>query len=78
MHQIGIGLALLRQDLRIQRCLGWKMLEQQSFRDGGGCGDALGRRAGEAVTGKATLGGAENKLPPQVTGHAQGGVHFCE
>jgi hypothetical protein len=48
------------------------MLEQQALRNGGRRRDALGRGSGKAVAGKATLGGAQDQLPPQVTGHAQG------
>ena len=73
VREIRIGLALLREDFGIERGLGREVLEQQPFRNGGGRRDALGRGAGKAVAGKASLGGAQDQLPPQVTGHAQGG-----
>jgi hypothetical protein len=72
VREIRIGLALLCQDFGIERGLGGEVLEQQPFRNGRGRRHALGRGAGKAVTGKASLGGAQNQLPPQVTGHAQG------
>ena len=72
MREIRIGLALLGEDLGVQRGLGGEVLEQQPFRNGRGRRHALGRGAGKAVTGEAPLGGAQDQLPPQVTGHAQG------
>src|SRR6516162_8776132 len=72
MRKLRIGLAFLGQDLRIERSLGGKVLEQQGFRNGGGRRHALGRGAGKAVSGEATLGGTQDQLPPEVAGHAQG------
>src|SRR5665213_4296843 len=75
--QIRIGLALLGQDLGIQRRFGREVLEQQAFRDRGGRRDALGRGSRKTMTGKATPRRAQDQLPPQVAGHAKG-VHARE
>src|SRR5579885_2567508 len=48
------------------------MLEQQPFGNGSGGRHALGRGAGKAMAGKATLGGAQYQLTPQITRHAEG------
>src|SRR5690348_5209941 len=73
MRQLRIGLAFLGQDLRIERGLGGEVLEQQRLRNGGGGCHALGRGAGKAIAGKASLGCAKDQLPAQVTCHAQTG-----
>ncbi len=72
MCKIRIGLTLFREDLGIECSLGGEVLEQQAFRNGRSGRHALGRGAGKAVTGKASLRGAQDQLPPQITGHAQG------
>src|ERR1700760_1332923 len=48
------------------------MLEQHPFGKGSGGRHALGRGAGKAMAGKATLGGAQYQLSPQITCHAEG------
>src|ERR1700758_2387918 len=71
MRKLRIALALLGQNPRVERCLRRKMLEQQRFRNGGSRRHALGRSAGKAMSGEATLGGTQDELPPEVAGHAQ-------
>ena len=70
MREIRIGLAFLGEDFGIERGLGREVLEQQPFRNGGGGRHALGRGAGKAIAGEAPLGGAQDQLTPQITGHA--------
>jgi hypothetical protein len=48
------------------------MLEQQPFGNRGRSRHALGRGAGKAMAGEATLGRAQDQLAPQITGHAEG------
>ena len=57
--QLRIGLALFGEDFSIKRRFGREMLEQQPFGNRGRRRDALGRGAGKAVTGKATLRGTQ-------------------
>src|SRR5882757_619266 len=71
MGKIRISLAFLGKYFGVQRGLGGEVLEQQPFRNGGRGRDALGRGAGKAVAGKATLGGAKDQLAPQIAGHAE-------
>ena len=73
VRKVRIGLAFFRENFGIERGLGREVLEQQPFRNGSGRRHALGRGAGKAVAGEASLRGAQDQLPPQVTGHAQGG-----
>jgi hypothetical protein len=47
------------------------MLEQQTFRNRRSGGDAPCGRAGKAVSGETSPGGAQDELPPQVAGHAK-------
>src|SRR5579871_1879069 len=73
MRQHRVGLAFLGEDFGIERRLGREVLEQQRFRNGGRRRHTLGRGAGKAVAGKASLGCAKDQLPAQVAGHAKAG-----
>ena len=64
MRKFGVGLAFLGEDFGVQRGLGGEVLEQQPFRNGRGRRHALGRGAGKAVAGEASLRGAQDQLPP--------------